>query len=149
MDIIQIKRSRSWTETRNSQSAFFIFDDLSAINQHRLFPSHYCFSNTLSYMKASNIIKDIYLIRYDICQGFLKIPINFTISVQGSWKNAIFCARDVFAVTPFIIRQLNKNIPFVFSQISCLEFWKFHYERLAWWNTVKPMTSNTRNEWHL
>ena len=23
------------------------------------------------------------------------------LSVQGSWKNAIFCAREVFAVTPF------------------------------------------------
>ena len=32
----------------------------------------------------------------------MKTPFNSTISDQGSQKKAIFCARDVFAVTPFI-----------------------------------------------
>ena len=31
----------------------------------------------------------------------MKTPLIFTISVWESLKDALFCARDVFAVTPF------------------------------------------------
>ena len=58
-----------------SESTIFIIDDLSAINQRRLFPSLYSLSKLLTYMKTSNKIKG---------QGFLKIPFSFTISVKVS-----------------------------------------------------------------
>ena len=111
-----------WLMSCKSQEIHF-FKNIGwfiTICQRRLFFCLYCLSNILSYMKASNKIKDIFKIRF--VRVLWKTPFIFTISVQISHKKTIFCARDNFAYTPFIWHIFRPHSAGVWFKIRAIKF---------------------------